>query len=72
MKDVKFPEINETQSAEEKLTLLVEYLWQFHQAVAHELSNLSPENFNEKTMAEMAQAVSDALGLEVTDETTET
>ena len=70
MKHIRFPVMNETQNTEEKLKIIVEYLWQFHQTVTHELSNLSVDNFNDKTINEMAQNISNILGLEGVNETT--
>ena len=69
MKRVKFPELARAENTEEKLKLITEYLWQLQNELYHELSNLSPENFNEKTIKEMADAISSAVGTEVNNET---
>ncbi len=54
---IKFPDINDSQTAEEKFKVLVEYLWQFHKDIEYQFENLSPENFNDKTIKELAKAI---------------
>ena len=63
---IKFPDISETQTTEEKLKILMEYLWQFHAEIEHILGNLSTDNFNDKTLKELARVIK-----EENDETTE-
>ena len=67
MISTKFPDIERVQSQEEKIKMLTEYLWQFHQEVKHEFKNLSTANFNEKTLKGLASAIRE----EKADETTE-
>ena len=56
---IKFPDFTESQSAEEKFKVLVEYLWQFHNEVEHQFENLSADNFNDSTLKELAQLINE-------------
>ena len=55
----KFPDFTSTQSAEEKIEMLVDYLYQFHKDIEHQFENLSADNFNESTLKELAQLINE-------------
>ncbi len=70
MKSIPFPDLKYLSTSEEKFDALVNFIWLYTNTISHELNNLSVNNFNEKTLTELAEKISDILGLEDENATT--
>lgn len=65
--DTSFPQLNDEQSEEEKITLVVNYLYMLLEQLRYTLSNLGEKNFNQTELQNMADIITGPVYIELND-----
>lgn len=66
--DTSFPELNDKQSDEEKITLVVNYLYMLLEQLRYTLQNLGEDNFNSQELKNIAGIITDPVYVQLQDD----
>ena len=66
--DTSFPQLDDKQSDEEKITLVVNYLYMLLEQLRYTLSNLGEENFNDTEFENIANIITEPVYVQLKDD----